>query len=349
MLGACVGGLVLSCGACGSALRAKVTAPVAPSSALAAPTRLPVARAKETQPEVHEESGPGPDRVPDAPSTPNVDARPFGIVDCAGTETAELLVITSDEPNAPAPLEVPYGPDAPTTVYLSRSGCAVKRVPGVSVSAGGKVWQLQNKSLTVRTGACSVSEDEVRPAGEGSAERVELTAVGGRQVVVAPPRKVADNEYAETTHFVVAVGETLYFKNTTYASFCGAHGGTMTRFFAHDLLGRKGRYFSDGPSDEQQLLAEASKQWQSDLPSSSPFKFTTTLPYYADGALHFLAQLTAGSTYVESDGLTVSYERSVFLPTEWFGDGFAKFRQAPSALAAVVAQRNVRVFGWSEL
>lgn len=321
---------------CGSVERASVTAPVVAPLASAAPVTV----APPSPPEL--------EAAPSAPA-PKVDARPAGIADCSGPEQAELLVIIGPEPGTPDPSEVAYGPEAPTTVYLSRSGCAVKRVPGVSVSAGGKVWQLQSKLVKVRTGACSVTDDEVRPAGEGSAERVELTRTGGRQVVVGPPNKVADNEYTETTRFVAAVAETLYFKNTTYASFCGAHGGTVTRFLAHDLLGRKGRHFSESTSDEQDLLAEASKQWKSDLPSSSPFKFTTTLPYYADGVLHFVAQLTADSTYTEGDGLTAPYERSVFLPTAWLGDGFVKFREPAPALAAAVAERNLRVFGWSAL
>lgn len=287
--------------------------------------------------------------APPAEARPPVDTRPKGIADCAGPETAELLVIVTDEANPPEPLEVPFGPETPATVYLSHSGCAVKRVPGVAVSAGGKVWQLQTKTQTVRTDACTATEDDVRPAGEGSAERVELTSGGARQVVVAPPRKVSDNEYTESTHFVAAVGETLYFKNTTYTSFCGAHGGIVTSFFAHDLLGRKGRYFSESPNDEAELLVEAAKQWKSDVEGFHPFKFTTTLPYYADGRLHFMAQLTAGSTYVEGDGLTVPYERSVFLPSSWVGASVAPYAEPPPALAAAVAARNVRVFGWSKL
>ena len=43
--------------------------------------------------------------APPAEARPPVDTRPKGIADCAGPETAELLVIVTDEANPPEPLE----------------------------------------------------------------------------------------------------------------------------------------------------------------------------------------------------------------------------------------------------
>ena len=278
-----------------------------------------------------------------------VDPRPVGIADCAGTEVAEMLVVTSDQAGAPTPDEVAQGPGEVSTCYVSHSGCAVKRVAGVWVNAGGKLWQLSTKPLKLRTGACPGGPDEARPAGVGSAERVELAADGGHQVVVNPPPRASENEYEETTRFVASIATTLYFKTTTYTNFCGAHGYTTSRYFAHDLLGVKGRYFSEEPTDNAELLQQAGALFKSDVATSHPFQYATTLPYYAEGALHFVAQLTAGSTHVESDGLRGPYERSVFLPTAWLGVNFAYVSRPPPALAAAVATRNVRVYGWSLL
>lgn len=260
-----------------------------------------------------------------------------------------MLVITSAQPGTPTPDEIAQGAGEVSTVYLSHSGCAVKRVPGVWVSAAGKLWQLSTTPVKLQTGACPGGPDEARPAGEGGADRVELTAADAKQTAVSPPKRASENEYQETTKFVASIATTLYFKTTTYVNFCGAHGATTSRYFAHDLLGVKGRYFSEGPTDENELLEQASKLFKSDVATNHPFRYTTTLPYYADGALHFIAQLTAGSTHTESDGLSGPYERSVFLPTRWLGVNYVYVYLPPPPLATAVASHNVRVYGWSML
>ena len=344
MFGAALGGLVLCCG---SAERAKVAAVPAPSAQVpAAPRELVKPKAPDATNNLAKVSQPEP--APASAPVPEVERRPPGVADCVEPEKAELLVIIGAEPNTPELREVAYGPDAPTTVYLGSSGCAVKRVPGVSVRAKGKIWQLQTKNVKVRTSVCSIG-DEVREPGEGSAERVELTTPGARQVVATPPARVGENEFTETTRFVAAIGEALYFRQTSYSSNCGAHGGTGSRFFAHDLARRKLAYFADSLSDEQALLRVANESLDPDSPMYGPFRFAGTLPYYADGFLRFVAQLTTSATYAESDELAGSYARSVFMPTQWFGADLDQYREPPPALAAAVAERNLRVFGWSRL
>jgi hypothetical protein len=334
--------IFLSCGAL-LACRSVPPTRVAPSPATSA-----AAPATVTHPDTQEEA---PEAEAEEETEPNapVDKRPVGLADCAGTEVAEMLVITNDQPGAPRPEEVARGARQVSTCYVSHSGCAVKRVPGVWVNAGGKLWQLNTAAVKLPTLACPGAPGNPRPAGEGRADRVELAADGAQQVVVNPPSQPNASEYQETTTFVASIATTLYFKTTTYASVCGALGVTTSRYFAHDLLGIKGRFFSEGPPDQGQLLWKASELFKSQAPTSHSFKYVTTLPYYVDGALLFVAQLSAGATDAESDGLSGAYERSVFLPTEWRGINFAYVIQPPAALAAAVTTRNVRVYGWSLL
>jgi hypothetical protein len=330
---------------CGSLLACRSVQPtrVAPSPATSAASPAAV-----TDPDTQEEA-PEAEAEEDAEPNAPVDKRPVGIADCAGTEVAEMLVITNDQPGAPPPEEVAQGARQVSTCYVSHSGCAVKRVPGVWVNAGGKLWQLSTTAVKPQTSACLDGPAEPRPASEGRADRVELTADGARQIVVDPSNRSKANEYQETTTFVASIATTLYFKTTTYTSVCGALGVTTSRYFAHDLLGIKGRFFSEGPGDEGELLWKAYGLFKSQGSTNHSFKYVTTLPYYVDGALHFVAQLSAGATHAESDGLSGPYERSVFLPTDWRGVNFAYVIQPPPALAAAVTTRNVRVYGWSLL
>lgn len=327
--------------ACRSAAPPRVGSPSKATSATTPPAPVAV-----NEPDTQEEAGETEEEAdPNAP----VDRRPVGIADCKGAEVAEMLVITNDQPGTPRPDEVAQGPGHVSTCYVSHSGCAVKRVPGVWVNAGGKLWQLNTVAVKLPTSACPGSPNEASPAREGRADRVELTADGAQQVVVGSQSPPSANEYQETTTFVASIATTLYFKTTTYTRACGAVGYTTSRYFAHDLLGIKGRFFSEEPPDFGELSWKAFDLFKSESQRNPPVKYVTTLPYYAEGALLFVAQFSSPAPHAESDGLSGRDERSVFLPTEWRGINFVYVIQPPSALAAAVATRNVRVYGWSLL